>query len=142
MCSIEHPIKRGLITDWEAMEEIWSHTLESELKVSSKDHPVLLTESACRLMSDREKMTQIMFEKLQSPALYVAMQVVLNLYSEGRTTGTVLDSGYGVTQVVPIYEGNISAKVCTLQELKLQGIKICDGVVLSIFMGLMFREGP
>ena len=113
MCSIEHPIKRGLITDWDAMEEIWNHTLESELKVSSKDHPVLLTESAGRLMSDREKMTQIMFEKLQSPALYVAMQVVLNLYSEGRTTGTVLDSGYGVTQVVPIYEGNISAKVCT-----------------------------
>ena len=113
MCSIEHPIKRGLITNWDAMEEIWNHTFESELKVSSKDHPVLLTESACRLMSDREKMTQIMFEKLQSPALYVAMQAVLNLYSDGRTTGTVLDSGYGVTQVVPIYEGKVGKIIHT-----------------------------
>jgi len=50
-------------------------------------------------------MTQIMFEKFHAPAMYVAIQAVLSLYSSGRTSGLVLDSGDGVTHIVPVYEG-------------------------------------
>ena len=45
------------------------------------------------------------FEKFNVPAFYLALQPVLSLYSTGKTTGLVLDSGHGVTHSVPVFDG-------------------------------------
>ena len=64
-----------------------------------------MTEASLNPKINREKMTQIMFETFNVPCLYVNVQAVLALYSSGRTTGVVLDSGEGISHTVPIYEG-------------------------------------
>ena len=110
----QYPIEHGIVTDWDDMEKIWHHTFFNELRVAPEDHRVLLTEVAMnpkidaekeRRNTDREKMTQIMFETFNVPGFYVSIAGVLSLYSSGRFTGIVVDSGDGVSSTVPVYEG-------------------------------------
>lgn len=50
-------------------------------------------------------MCEKMFETHNVAGFYIAIQAVLSLYSNGRTTGIVCDSGDGVSHTVPVFEG-------------------------------------
>jgi len=99
------PIKKGIVTAWDDMEVIWHHTFFNELRIDPEEHPVLLTESPLNPKMNREKMTAIMFETFKTPAFYSGISAVLSIYSCGLTTGIGIDSGYGVSHTVPVYEG-------------------------------------
>lgn len=105
MLTSKSPIERGIVTNWDDMEKLWEHTFYNQLNVAPEEHPVLLTEPPLNPKANREKMTQIMFETFNVPAMYVATQQVLDLYASGRTTGIVVSLGDGASYVVPIYKG-------------------------------------
>jgi hypothetical protein len=97
---------------------VWQRIDPSQCKL-------LLTEPPMNPKANREKLVQIMFEKYGFQAVYVAIQAVLTLYAQGIVflfsfsemfsnyffffrslqgllTGVVVDSGDGVTHIVPV----------------------------------------
>ncbi|GCC32111.1 hypothetical protein chiPu_0010571 [Chiloscyllium punctatum] len=124
--ALKHPIERGVVTSWEEMEMIWRYIYGFELRVKSKERPILLTAAPLTPFSNREKMAEIMFEGFSVPAMFVAIPATLALYASGRTRGIVLDSGYGITDAVPIYEGYYLPDA--VQRLNLAGSDITENL--------------
>lgn len=140
LMNLTYPIENGIVQNWDDMEEIWKYIYhKDQLSAKSSDHPVLLTEAPNNPFKNREKAAEIMFEHLSVPALFVSIQAVLALYSSGRTTGCVLDSGDGVTHAVPVYEGYALEK--SIQRVDIAGrdvtnyLKLCLRKEGHIFTG-------
>ncbi|KAM3838567.1 actin-like protein 10 [Vipera latastei] len=99
------PLKHGIILDWQAMENLWSHLFYCGLQVSTEDHPILTSDSPSCPTTNREKMAEVFFEGFSVPALYVANTGFLSLCYCGRITGLAIEAGGGISHVTPIYAG-------------------------------------
>ncbi|XP_030837758.1 actin-like, partial [Strongylocentrotus purpuratus] len=100
--TLTYPIERGIITKWDDMEAVWSHTF-SEIKFNPQDEGAVLSQIPNNPKPNKEKTAEIFFEKFQSPGICLANQAALALFSLGKTCGLIVDSGHGVTHVVPIH---------------------------------------
>jgi len=105
MLQITYPLENGIVRNWEDIEHVWDYTFNEKLRIDPSQCKLLLTEPPMNPKANREKLVQIMFEKYGFQAVYVAIQAVLTLYAQGLLTGVVVDSGDGVTHIVPVYEG-------------------------------------
>lgn len=112
---VNYPIRHGLIDNWDNMERLWERCMFEYLRCEPEDHYVLLTEPPLNPPENREFTAEIMFETFNVPGLYIAVQAVLALaaswsskqVTERSLTGTVIDSGDGVTHVIPVAEGYV-----------------------------------
>ena len=102
---VTQPMEHGIIRNWEDMQHLWNYTFFEKLRVDPRGRKVLLTEPPMNPKANRARMAEVMFETYGFEGVYVAIQAVLTLYAQGLTTGVVVDSGDGVTHVVPVYDG-------------------------------------
>ncbi|OZJ05099.1 Actin-related protein 3 [Bifiguratus adelaidae] len=113
--ALNYPIRHGQIENWDYMERFWEQSIFKYLRCEPEDHPFLLTEPPLNPPENREMTAEIMFESFNVKGLYIAVQAVLalaaswtsNKVSEQTLTGTVIDSGDGVTHVIPVAEGYV-----------------------------------
>jgi len=111
----KNPIKHGQVENWTNMEQFWEQCVFKYLRCEPEDHHFLLTEPPLNAPENREYTAEIMFETFNVPGLYIAVQAVLALaaswtskqVTQRTLTGTVVDSGDGVTHVIPVAEGYV-----------------------------------
>eukprot|EP01104_Vermistella_antarctica_P003794 TRINITY_DN140_c2_g1_i1.p1 TRINITY_DN140_c2_g1~~TRINITY_DN140_c2_g1_i1.p1 ORF type:complete len:443 (+),score=108.09 TRINITY_DN140_c2_g1_i1:232-1560(+) len=107
---IQAPLEDGMIKNWDAIEHLWDHGLKTCLRADPKETPLLLSECPWNTKDLREQMTETIFEKYGSPALFVAKDAVLSAFAAGKATALVLDAGGGMTRAVPVYDGYVIKK--------------------------------
>jgi len=117
-------MENGIVKRWDDMEHLWNYTFDEKMKIDTAGRKILLTEPPLNPLKNREQMCDVMFEKYNFGGVYVAIQAVLALYAQGRrqmfsrvddradsllglSSGVVVDSGDGVTHIVPVYESTV-----------------------------------
>ncbi len=98
----------GLISNWDHFDALFGYSLHNSLGLNNSSHAVLYSEPNHNGRAGRERLAELLFEKYELPALYLARSAVLAAYANGRTTGIVLDVGHSGSSAVPVVEGTIT----------------------------------
>lgn len=86
------------------MEKMWSHIFD-ELNLETKNVNVLMTDSPFNKKDNRQQMAEILFEHFKVKSLAVMNTAALSMYSTGKVSGLIVESGEGLSYTVPIFEG-------------------------------------
>lgn len=112
--AVNYPIRHGQVDNWDLMEKFHQASIFHYLRCEPEDHFFLLTEPPLNAPENREYTAEIFFESFGAKGLYIGVQAVLALaasWSSSKAdkslTGTVIDSGDGVTHVIPVVEGYV-----------------------------------
>lgn len=133
---LSYPVRHGQIENWDHMERFWEQCFFKYLRVEPEEHHVLLTEPPLNAPENREYTAEIMFETFNVSGMYIGVQAVLALMASwntkkahetgvvGNLTGTVVDSGDGVTHVIPVVDGYVIAS--SIKHVPLAGRDITE----------------
>ncbi|WVZ59134.1 hypothetical protein U9M48_009327 [Paspalum notatum var. saurae] len=125
---VVQPVVRGFVKDWDAMEDLLSYVLYRNIGWEIGDEgQILFTEPlftpkvmdvhdrmelfhmlhVAALLTLREQLVQLMFEKFNVSGFYASEQAVLSLYAVGRISGCTVDIGHGKIDIAPVCEGAV-----------------------------------
>ena len=130
LLELTYPMKEGIITNEKDMALLWEYVLTKKLglvKNDFKDRKLLLTEAPGNPDKNKMKMGEILFEKIGIGYFNIEPQAKMTLYCEGAETGVVLDSGDGVTHVIPVAHNYLLQH--QIQRLDIAGRHITDYLI-------------
>ncbi len=132
---VNYPIQRGAIMDWEAYYEILNYIFYTLLRIENlSNYPIIYAEHPFVPRETKEFIARVLFETHKVNSLIMLQSPFLSLFSVGLTTGLVIESGDGLTWIVPIVNGIIQQQA--IQKLNLAGIDVNHNL-----RTLMMREG-
>ncbi|XP_034893458.1 actin-related protein 4 isoform X2 [Populus alba] len=98
---------------------------------------IMLSEPSSNSQQQRERTAELIFEKYNVPALFLAKNAVLTSFASGRATSLVVDGGGGSTTIAPVHDGYVLQKAvasspiggelltdCLLKSLESKGVMI------------------
>ncbi|PJF16971.1 Actin-like protein [Paramicrosporidium saccamoebae] len=143
--SLHYPIRHGQVESWDLMESYWQHCFFRHLRCDPEEHAVLLTEPPLNAPENREFTAEIMFESFNVPQLYIGVQAVLALAAswmdaratdktDNPLTGCVVDSGDGVTHIIPVVDGYAIGSA--IKHVPLAGREV------TLFLQQLLRDRP
>lgn len=140
MLELSYPLKEGKVNNWDDMELIWEYAFQNKMKLGGlSDKNVLLTEAAVNPKKNRIKMADVMFNKFGWGGLTFEIQALLSLFSEGLSTGLVMDSGDGVSHTIPVSDGYVLDDY--IQRLNVAGSHVTQYLgKLLLFSGYAFNS--
>lgn len=108
--AIAKPVQRGELHPafQDSLEHLWDYTFRHVLGVEQEELPILIADPlplGQAAYASRRWMAEMMFEKFKVKSLAIFNSAVLSLFSTGRTRGLVVESGEGLTQAAPVFEG-------------------------------------
>ena len=154
-------LARGFFESWDdRIAECWSvkygywagkwkdrgmvrETLRHDFEVCGVDPTegtIIISEPVGTSKEDRKWMIECMFGSFRVSRLCIVPQPTLALYSTCRTTGFVIESGHGLTQFSPIYEG------CPLEpgsvSIRFGGYNVTKTLVEMLEKEELYHRGP
>eukprot|EP01080_Neovahlkampfia_damariscottae_P000946 gene946-9853_t len=97
---IENIIQHGNVKNWDKYIKLLEKIEKQDLRTNINQFACLISESPNTAVGQTKKKAEIFFEHFDVKEFSVELDTTLCLYSSGRTIGTVLSSGGGVTSVV------------------------------------------
>jgi len=114
--SSAHPLYRGVINDWDEMENLWKYISDTVGLTSllpdgtinmnaAEATSIFLVESIKTTPAERDKWAKLFFEVSHAPSICFMNSATLSIFASGRTSGLAIECGAGCTNTVPIFEG-------------------------------------
>eukprot|EP01080_Neovahlkampfia_damariscottae_P002863 gene2863-4706_t len=133
--SQRYPIQNGCIMDWDQIESLWNYCLKT---LNSKDDlSILMTLHAMTPKDHRESITEMMFELFEIEQFYIEIPGALSFFNEFKNQnedGVIIDSGSGVTNIIPILNGKVDLN-------RVHNCKVTGRIISEYLNKLILKKG-
>ncbi|KAH9809649.1 actin-domain-containing protein [Melampsora americana] len=121
------------VVDWKALDAFFRHLLFTSLKLSNPPlaQHILLSIPPSISNVTRDKLTQLFFENLQAPALFLADSGLLHILASNRSSGISVDLGTHSTLLSFIHD-SILLRHCSLSFPL--GEVDCDNYLIALLL--------